>query len=75
MIDALGFFIRFIFRRNFLTSLLLILFHFIQASYMMVTPLQDYKFLNDDQMTTLNATFDPFVETLATNNMPSCTCP
>ena len=26
-------------------------------------------------MTTLNATFDPFVGTLTTNNMPSCTSP
>ena len=45
----------------------------------MVTPLQDYKFLNkqkvESQMTTLNVTFGQFVETLTTNNMPSCTCP
>ena len=34
------------FVETFLTSLLLILFHFIQASCVMVTPLQDYKFLN-----------------------------
>ena len=34
------------FVETFLTSLLLILFHFISAFCVMVTPLQDYKFLN-----------------------------
>ena len=30
---------------------------------------------NKSRMTTLNATFDPFVGTLTTNNMSSCTSP
>ena len=47
MIDAVEFCLSILsFVETFLTSLLLILFHFISAFCVMVTPLQEYKFLN-----------------------------